>query len=148
MYRGSGAIASSTSTKNASAPEVVRLITAEMARLGATPLPGAEEIESRKSVLTGGFGRSTETTAGLSAVVASQYLDALPPEDLGRYPASVRAVDAAAMRAAAARLLDPTQASIVIAGDARQFLDGLRKTYPTLTVIPASTLNLNLTTLP
>jgi len=147
-YRTGGAVASSTRTKNASAPEVVAVIAAEMARLGTGPVPGAAEIESRKSVLTGGFGRSIETTSGLSAVVASQFLDGLPSEDLGRYTSSIRAVEAGAVRTAAARLFDPAQASIVVAGDARQFLGELRKTYPALTVIPASALDLDKATLP
>jgi zinc protease len=52
-----------------------------------------------------------------------------------------------AVQAAAAKLLDPSQASIVVVGDAKLFIDAMRKAYPKLELIPASALNLDSETL-
>ena len=52
------------------------------------------------------------------------------------------------MQAAATRLFDPAAASIVVVGDAKQFLPALRQAYPNLQVIPAAHLNLDSPTLP
>jgi zinc protease len=40
-------------------------------------------------------------------------------------------------------LLDPKVASIVVVGDAKRFLEPLRKAYPNAEVIPAGTLKLD-----
>ena len=47
------------------------------------------------------------------------------------------------MQAAAARYLDPAEASIIVVGDAKTFLEPLRKLYPALEVIPIGKLNLD-----
>ena len=54
---------------------------------------------------------------------------------MGRYIASVSAVTPAQAQAAAARLLDPSQASIIVVGDSKLFIDDLRKAYPALELI-------------
>lgn len=137
-----GTISARTSTKNPSAPETVSIILAEMKRLGAEPVSAAE-LETRKAVLVGNFGRATETTGGIAGTVGGYVVQGVPLSELGRYVRSVAAVDPAAVQAAAARLLDPMRASIVVVGDARLFLDALRKDYPTVDVIPADALKLD-----
>ena len=144
--RGTGPIAARTQTKNPSAPEVVSLIRAEMARLGGEAVPNAE-LQTRKEVLIGDFGRSTETVEGLAGLVSSYVIDAVPLDELKRYTPAIAGVDPAAVQAAAAQLLDPAQASIVVVGDAKQFVDALRKDYPQLEVIQADKLKLESATL-
>ena len=141
-----GPIAAAAQTKNPSAPEVVSLIVSEMARIGREPVP-AGELETRKAVLLGAFGRATETTGGISAILASYIGDEVPLSELKRYTPAVAAVDPAAVQAVAAKFLDPGAASIVVVGDAKQFVDELRKTYPDLELIPASALKLDSPTL-
>ncbi|MEH3158775.1 MAG: insulinase family protein, partial [Sphingomonas taxi] len=63
--RGTGSIAARTQTKNQTAAEVVALMTAEMARMGAAAVPEAE-LATRKAVLVGNFGRGVETTDGIA----------------------------------------------------------------------------------
>src|SRR3546814_3855405 len=58
-----GPFKAATQTKNPSAAEVISLIVAEMAKLGAAPAPAAE-LDTRKAVLVGSFGRAVETTDG------------------------------------------------------------------------------------
>lgn len=139
--RMTGPMSARTQTKNPSAPEVVALIRAEMARLGQEAVPAAE-LQTRKEVLIGEFGRSTETVEGLAGLVSGYVTSAVPLDELKRYPGAIAGIDPAAVREAAAQLLDPSQASIVVVGDAKQFADALRKDYPQLELIPASALKL------
>ncbi|MFX4505171.1 hypothetical protein ABTA62_19415, partial [Acinetobacter baumannii] len=67
----------------------------------------------------------------------------VPLSELGRYTQRVAAVDPAAVQAAAAKLLDPSVASVVVVGDAKLFLPELRKTYPDAEVIAADALKLD-----
>ncbi|HSI16955.1 MAG TPA: pitrilysin family protein [Sphingomonas sp.] len=140
--REGGSISARTSTKNPSAPETVAIIAAEMKRLGAEPI-AAGELDARKAVLIGSFGRATETTGGIAGTLASFVEQGVPVDELQRYIPSVSGVSPAAVQRVAASLMDPGRASIVIVGDARTFVDALRKDYPQLEVIPAASLNLD-----
>ena len=141
-----GSVAARTQTKNATAPEVVALIAQQMAAMGAAPVP-ADELETRKAVLVGGFGRSIETTGGVADILGEYLLEGVPLAELSRYTASVEGVDPATVQSAAAALLDPNAASIVVVGDARQFLAPLRKAYPQVEVMTEDQLNLDSATL-
>ncbi|MDB5707699.1 MAG: peptidase [Sphingomonas bacterium] len=140
--RNPGSISARTQTKNPTAPETVAIMIAEMKRLGAEPVP-ANELEPRKATLIGDFGRGIETTDGLADVLGDYVVEEVPLGELKAFTASVSAVDPAAVQAAAAKLLDPTQASIIVVGDSKDFIDALRKQYPDLELIPASALNLD-----
>lgn len=141
-HRDGGSLSGRTSTKNPSAPETVAIIAAEMKRMGAEPV-GASELDTRKAVLIGGFGRATETTGGIAGTLAGYVEQRVPVDELQRYIPAVSAVDPAAVQRAAATLMDPSRASIVVVGDAKLFVDTLRKDYPQLEVIPATSLNLD-----
>jgi zinc protease len=140
--RNPGAISARTQTKNPTAPETVAIMIAEMKRLGAEPVP-ANELEPRKATLIGDFGRGIETTDGLADVLGNYVVQEVPLGELKAFTASVSAVDPAAVQAAAARLLDPSRASIVVVGDSKDFIDALRKEYPQLELIPSTALNLD-----
>ncbi|MEO7690503.1 MAG: pitrilysin family protein, partial [Sphingomonas sp.] len=144
--REPGAIAASTQTKNSTAPETVAIMIAEMKRLGVELVP-ASELEPRKATLIGDFGRGIETTGGIADALGTYVVEKVPLSQLKAFTSSVAAVDPAAVQAAAAKLLDPSQASIVVVGDAKLFVDALRKVYPELELIPASALNLDSETL-
>jgi len=144
--RQPGIVSASTQTKNPSAPEVVKLIAEEMTKLGAAPVPAAE-LDSRKAVLIGSFGRRIERTDGIAGALADYVADGVPLGTLQSYIPSIQSVDPAAVQAAAKRVLDPASASIVVVGDAKTFVDELRKAYPQLEVIPAKALNLDSATL-
>jgi len=137
-----GSISARTQTKNPTAPETVAIMVAEMKRLGAEPVPAAE-LEPRKATLIGNFGRGIETTDGIADVLGDYVVENVPLTELKAFTASVSAVDPAAVQAAAAKLLDPAQASIIVVGDSKDFIDALRKDYPNLELIPASALDLD-----
>lgn len=140
--REPGSISARTQTKNPTAPETVAIMVAEMKRLGTEPVP-ANELEPRKATLIGDFGRGVETTDGIADVLGNYVVQDVPLSELKAFTTKVSAVDPAAVQAAAASLLDPARASIVVVGDAKDFIDALRKAYPNLELIPASALKLD-----
>ena len=140
--REDGLFTASAQTRNDAALEVADLILAEVRRLGETQ-PTDSEMTTRRAILTGGFGQSLETVDGLGNVVANLALYDLPMSDLASYASDVEAVDAAAIQSAFAERLPLDQASLVIVGDAAQFIDALRAKYPNVEVIPLTDLNLD-----
>lgn len=136
-----GAVSAATQTKNPSAPDVVKIITDEMQRLGAEPAPAAE-LATRKAVLAGNFGRTVERTSGIAGTIATYVADGVPLARIATFLPSIEAVDPAAVQQVAGRIMDPKAASIVVVGDAKQFLAPLRAAYPGLVVIPAASVDL------
>ncbi|WP_242147820.1 M16 family metallopeptidase [Sphingomonas sp. BAUL-RG-20F-R05-02] len=141
-HRGPGTLSARTQTKNPTAPETVAIMIEQMKRLGAEPVPAAE-LETRKAVLIGGFGRASETTGGIASVLGQYVLEGVPLDELKRFVPAVTAVDSAAVQKAAQDVIDPARASVVVVGDAKLFLPALKKAYPQVEVIPASTLDLS-----
>ena len=137
-----GSFSARTQTKNQTASEAVAIMLAEMARLGREPVAAAE-LEPRKATLIGGFGREIETTTGIAGVLGEYAVEDVPLAEFGAFTDKVAGVTPKDLQAAAARLLDPSVASIVVVGDARQFVDALRRDHPNLEVIPATALNLD-----
>lgn len=144
--RGVGPFSANTQTKNPSAAEVVSLIVGEMQRLGHEPTSAAE-LDTRKAVLIGNFGRNNETLRGIAGTIGGYVINDVPLGELQKYAGKVAGVDPASVQSAAARLLDPAGASIVVVGDAKLFVDALRKAYPQLELIPAAALKLDSATL-
>jgi len=140
--RQPGYVAANTQTKNPSAPEVVGLIIDTMKGMGSAPVPN-DELASRKAVLIGDFGRDTETTGGIAGVLGDYVVENVPLSELKAFTPKVEGVDAAAVQRVAQRLLDPTNASVIVVGDAKLFVDDLRKKYPNVEVIPADKVNLD-----
>lgn len=131
-----------TQTRNDAAAEVLGLILAEMRRLGAEPIPAAELV-ARRASLTGDFGRNAETTSGVASLIASYVTRGINPNELERYIPSVLAVTPAEAQAAASSLISPEGATMVIVGQADQFVERLRAAGRTVTVIPVAQLNLD-----
>ena len=139
--RTTGSFRASAQTKNESAPEVLDLIKAEMAKLAAEPA-SADELKARKSVLVGGFGRQLATSGGLADILGELALYDIPLDEVSLYTRKVEAVDAAQVQDFARRAFDPAEASVIVAGDAKAFSDGLRTRLPNLEVVPAADLDL------
>ncbi|MGP7794697.1 M16 family metallopeptidase [Sphingomonas sp. CLY1604] len=144
--RTTGSFAARTQTKNQTAAEVVTLMTAEMAKMGAAPVPEAE-LATRKAVLVGNFGRAVETTGGIADILGEYVLDGVPLGELQSYTAKVEAVTPAAVQSAAATLLDPKAASVAVVGDAKQFIAPLKAARADAETLTESQLNLDSATL-
>lgn len=139
-------LTASTQTKHESAAEVVDIVLAQFRRVIDEPVTEAA-VEARETFLTGGFSRNLETTAGLGGFLANTVQLGLPLSEVEAYPQRIRATTADSLRGAAASVLPPEQAWVVVVGDASQFIDALRAAHPQVEVIPADRLDLNSPTL-
>lgn len=136
-----GSFSASAQTKNESAAEVAELMQAELQRLVSDPVKG-EELKSRQAVLTGRYARSLETNQGFVSQIANLATYDLPLETLDKYIPSINAVTSDAVTEFARKYL-ATPTSLVIVGQARAFLEPLKKSYPDVKVIAQKDLDLN-----
>ncbi|CAN5769604.1 hypothetical protein BH20ACI4_BH20ACI4_33130 [soil metagenome] len=132
-----------TQTKNESAAEVAELVLNEIKRLSEEDISEAE-LNPRKMVLTGGFGRNLETNNGLAAAVADFYAFELSPNLLNSYMTSVEAIKSENIKNFASGNFNG--GDIIIVGDYNVFKDDLAKRFPNMEVkvIKADDLNLKM----
>ncbi|HEY0171841.1 MAG TPA: insulinase family protein, partial [Pyrinomonadaceae bacterium] len=140
--RDVGPFVASAQTKNQSGAEVASLLVGELSRLSSEAVSEAE-LMPRKAVVIGGFGRSLETTEGLVGQVASLALYGLSLDEINRYITSVQAVTPAQIQKFAGSRLGAADAHIIIVGDAKEFVEPLRKQFPNVEVIKREDLDLN-----
>jgi zinc protease len=135
-----------TQTKNDSAAEVAELVIAELKRLAETSAADVE-LNPRRLVLTGGFGRNLETTGGLTGALSDLYSFGIPTSELNKYMASVSAVGPANVKEFAGKYL--YDGDIIIVGDYNVFKDDLAKRFPNMKidVIKVDDLNIESPTL-
>jgi len=144
--RDVGPFVASAQTKNESGAVVAGLLVGELSRLSGEAVSEAE-LTPRKAVVIGNFGRSLETTEGLVGQVASLALYGLSLDEINRYISSVQAVTPAQIQKFAGSRLGVSDANIVIVGDAKNFIEPLRKQFPDVEVIKREELDLNSATL-
>ena len=144
---GVGSLTAATATKNATAPDAAALIAAELKRLATAPVAGTELAVS-KAILTGGFGQSVETVAGLAGRLAALAVDHLPLTELAAWSGKVDAATPDAVARVAATLFDPAAASTIIVGDAALFVPALTAAGVKVEVIPLGKLDLDAPILP
>jgi zinc protease len=133
--RDEGMLVAQAQTRNNAVPEVATVMLGEIKRLAAEPIE-PDQLGKRKTLLTGGFGRQVETTAGLGSFLTSLAIQGVPMSSYSNHLASIAAVTPQQIAQSVASELDPAQASIVVAGRASEFLDALRTQYPNVEVIP------------
>lgn len=137
-----GPIIASAQTRNNAAVQVYQLMSAEIARLGHSPIAD-DELNARKAALIGSFGRTVETTSGLAGQISTLALYGLSPDELQNYVANVSGVTSQQAQAAGAQYYDPARADVVVAGDAHVFFNGLRRVRRNAERIPVGQLNLD-----
>jgi zinc protease len=133
VRRRAGAFVASAQTKNQSGAEVASLLVGELTRLSNEPV-GDTELTPRKAGLIGGFGRTLETTEGIVGQIASLALYGLDLGEINNYVANVQAVTAPQIQKFAGSRLGVSDSDIVIVGDAKDFLEPLRKQFPNVQV--------------
>lgn len=134
--------ATRTQTKNESAAQVAELVIQELKKLRDTSI-ASTELVPRKSVLTGNFGRSLETTNGLASAISDLYSFGIPTAELNSYVTSTNAVtDAQVKNFADANLAG---GDMIIVGDYSVFKDDMAKRFPNMKieVIKANALDLS-----
>ncbi len=140
--RNVGPFVASAQTKNQSAVQVAELLLGEVGRLATAPVPDIE-LNPRKAVVVGNFARNLETTAGLVAQVATLAVYGINFDEINRYIGNVQSITASDVQRFAGSHLDAKTTSIVIVGNAKEFLTELRQKYPQVEVIPMAQLDLN-----
>ena len=140
--RSVGPFVASAQTKNQSAAEVADLLLGEVGRLATAAVPD-NELSPRKAVVIGNFARNLETSGGLVAQVASLAVYGISFSEINRYIGNVQSVTAGDVQSFAGSHLDAGTTSIVIVGNAKEFLPALRQKYPQVEVIPMAELDLN-----
>jgi zinc protease len=140
--RNVGPFLASAQTKNKSAVEVADLLLGEVGRLATAPVPDVE-LSPRKAVVVGNFARNLETAAGLVSQVATLAVYGIDFNEINRYIESVQAIRGSDVQRFAGAHLAAKSTSVVIVGNAKEFLTELRQKYPQVEVIPVAELDLN-----
>jgi zinc protease len=140
--RNVGPFVASAQTKNQSAIQVAALLLGEVSRLATAPVPDIE-LNPRKAVVVGNFARNLETAAGLVAQVATLAVYGIDFNEINRYIGNVQSINAADVQRFAGSHLEAKTTSIVIVGNAKEFLSDLRQKYPQVEVIQMEQLDLN-----
>ncbi|MEP6570688.1 MAG: pitrilysin family protein [Acidobacteriota bacterium] len=140
--RSVGPFVASAQTKNQSAAEVAELLLGEVGRLATAPVSDIE-LNPRKAVVIGNFARNLETNSGLVTQVAALALYGISFSEINRYIGNVQGITASDIQSFAGSHLDAKTTSVVIVGNAKEFLPELRQKYPQVEVIPMAELDLN-----
>ncbi len=142
----SGGFSATVQTKNESAGQVVELIKGELTRLGTEPASPAE-LQARKSVLIGDFGRDLGTSGGLADILGSLAVYGVPLNEIQAYTDKVSAVSAGDVQAFSKAELDPAKASVIVVGDAKAMGEAIKTAAPKALAIPIDKLDLDSPTL-
>src|SRR6185295_10311697 len=142
MRRSAGSFMASAQTKNQSGAEVASLTLAEISKLATGELLDSE-LSTRKASLLGGFARGMETTNGVVNQFASLAMYGVSLDEINRYVANVQAIKSADVKSFAATRINVDSTSVVIVGNAKEFLPELQKQFPKVEVISVSDLDLN-----
>jgi zinc protease len=140
-YGPVGLFQASAQTKNESADQVAGLILEQIKALSAAPA-GVDELAARKASLTGEFGRAAATSSGMAQMLSLRAVEGVDIGEIADHAARLNAVSADAAQAAAARMVDASAADVVVVGDARLFLEALKKRFADVRVVPAASLDL------
>lgn len=146
MRRSAGSFSATAQTKNVTGAEVATLTLAEISKLATGDLPDSE-LTTRKASLNGGFARGLETTGGLVSQVSLLAIYGVNFDQINQFVASVEAVKAQDVKSFAATYLNVDSTSVIIVGNASEFLPALQKAFPQVEVIKVGDLDLNSATL-
>ena len=133
--KDSGTFSVATQVRNEVLVPAIQALLAEMREIAAKDV-SADELATAKNYLSGVFVIRLETQDGLASQLAAVKLLGLPLDYLEKYTAHVRAVDAAAIRAAATRYISPDAVAVVAVGDASKISKQL-ETFGKVSIVKA-----------
>ena len=139
-------LTASAQTKNETADEVAQIFFDEFERLGSEPLSD-DLLNKRRLYMSGNFARALESSGGFNSIVSTLLQQGLEPAEALKFADRLDAVDSEAATLAARTYVDPAKATLVIVGDASQFLDDLKEIRPDVEVIAADDVDLSLASL-
>jgi zinc protease len=133
---GGGYLLSAAQTKNPSAPEVVEIMLTQFARFPKEP-PTPTLVAERSQFLAATRALQTDKTANLAEYLTSLVAGGVPMSVAREELGSSVPVEAPRVSAAAAALIDPAKATVIVVGDGKQWLSALRERHPDLVVVDA-----------
>lgn len=139
-------LTASAQTKNETADEVAQIFFDEFERLGSEPLSD-DLLNKRRLYMSGNFARALESSGGFNSIVSTLLQQGLEPAEALKFAERLDAVDSEAATLAARTYVDPAQATLVIVGDASQFLDDLKEIRLDVEVIEADDVDLSMASL-
>jgi zinc protease len=142
VRRDVGPFIAETQTKNPTGAQVASLLVGELNRLSSEAITETELVP-RKAVLIGNFGRSLETVTGLVTQIGALALYGLSLDEINNYIRNVQGITAGDIQKFAGARLGSKEASIIVVGNAKEFIEELRKQFPNVEVISESDLDLN-----
>lgn len=145
-WRNGGFFIAGAQTKNESAAEVVKVVQAEIERLGKEPA-ATDYLKTRQAVLTGAFSRDLETNEGYVKRVGDLALYGLPFDALESYVDHVDQTTPADLQTFAEKHFPADVFNVIVAGQAKVVEKPLRALFPKLEVVPLSKLDLGSPTL-
>lgn len=139
---GEAVLSATVQTQNATVDEVVQIVLDQFAALGTKPADEAA-LQLRRVFMAGAVGRALETSGGFNAVVTGLLLQGQEAAEVTRAAERWAAVTPEAAAAVARRYVTPERTSLIVVGNAAEFVEDLRKIRPDLVVIPAAKLDLS-----
>jgi zinc protease len=139
---GQGPFVAATQTTSRTVPDALALILGQMSSVGTEAIP-PEELAARRAAMHGTFGRQLETTVGIEELVAADLLQGVPADEIDAYLRRIDAVSPDEARASARDVFDPAGATVVVVGNAVDFLGRLQAAHGEVTLIPSHQLNLD-----
>lgn len=143
--REPGPFLASTLVDNARGAEGTSVVLRTVTNLASSPV-GVAELIPRKAVVIGSFSRSLETIGGVVGQVGSLALYGLPLAQINTFISSTEAVTPVQIQDFARKYLSQ-DLSVVLVGNAKQFVPELRKRFAQVEVIPFTGLDLGRTDL-
>ncbi|HWM92116.1 MAG TPA: pitrilysin family protein [Thermoanaerobaculia bacterium] len=130
-----------TFTKTESTAEALGLVLEVLEGMGKTPVP-AEELETRKTYLTGAFPLEIETPDGIAGKVLEAMKFGYGREYLESYRDKLGAVTAEQVKSFAGRRLQPDRMLVVLVGNAKAFAADVEKRFGKAETIPIGEVDL------
>lgn len=136
-----GHFQATTFTKTESTVEALQVLLDTIQSLEKAPVP-ANELEARKTYLSGVFPLEIETPQGIAGKVVEALKYGYGREYIESYGKRIDAVTAEQVQSFAQRRIHPESTLIVVAGNASAFLEDLQKKLGPAEVIPSRELDL------
>lgn len=114
-YRHLDVIGISTSTKNESAAEVLKLIGESMTAMQTRPV-SEKELADAKSYITGSMPLALTSTDQIAAIILNLRVDGVPIDYLDHYAEKINAVTVADIQRVAKRVLNPENMVTILVG--------------------------------
>jgi zinc protease len=131
-HRDSGDFQAVTEVRNEVLEPALKAVIDELDRMASTPVP-ADELTGIKNYMSGLYLLRLETQEGVIGQLTTIKALGLPDSYLETYVTRVRSVEPAQIQSAAKQYMAPTDAAIVVVGDASKIGDVLKK-FGTVTV--------------